>query len=294
MNDSMWRLVWHVNVPQRVRVFLWLLFHGRILMNVECGRRHLTTSLICPIYGLADETIEHVMPSCAYAQKMWRGVVFPNRVNDFLSIQFDVWLSTNDSGEAGSSWSLEREWPVLFVIICWMLWKHRCSLIFSQDVGRFRDVVSFSQNFRDDILAATINGSVVHTCPRSAARWTLPLDGWVKGNSDGAVGGPDRMVAAGGVLCGDTGECFRKVELETDNSLAVEILLGHSLALNSSALVSDLKAMIGRRWEVRVTHILREANRVADGLASLARGEWHYIVAPLEVSSKVDADLVGL
>ncbi|KAL4354570.1 hypothetical protein GQ457_06G001090 [Hibiscus cannabinus] len=185
-----------------------------------------------------------------------------------------------------------------------MLWKRRCSLIFSQDVGRFRDVVNLSRNFRDNILAATVNGSVVHTCPRSAARWTLPLVGWIKGNFDGAVGGPHRMAAAGGVLRGGTGEwlfgfsrslgsCsiivaelwavfdlllhawrlgFCKVELETDNSLVAEIL-GRSLALNSNALVSDLKAMIGRRWEVRITHILHEVNRVAKGLASLARGK---------------------
>ncbi|KAL4282002.1 hypothetical protein GQ457_03G009730 [Hibiscus cannabinus] len=49
---------------------------------------------------------------------------------------------------------------------------------------------------------------------------------------------------------------FCKVELETYNSHIVETLLGHYMALNSNALVLDLKALIGRRWEVWVTHIL--------------------------------------
>lgn len=45
--DRAWNTIWQWQGPQRVRTFLWLGYHERILTNVERARRHLSASNNC-------------------------------------------------------------------------------------------------------------------------------------------------------------------------------------------------------------------------------------------------------
>ncbi|XP_012481099.1 uncharacterized protein LOC105795995 [Gossypium raimondii] len=51
-----WNLVWKAKTPQRVRVFLWLLWQNRILTNGEILRIHITTNSHCLRCGCGVET----------------------------------------------------------------------------------------------------------------------------------------------------------------------------------------------------------------------------------------------
>ncbi|KAK8600427.1 hypothetical protein V6N12_050281 [Hibiscus sabdariffa] len=57
---SHWRQIWRMPVPQRLQVFVWLVFHRRLLTNEERARRHLTTLNRCDICRTESESIEHV------------------------------------------------------------------------------------------------------------------------------------------------------------------------------------------------------------------------------------------
>ncbi|KAL4325712.1 hypothetical protein GQ457_11G032710 [Hibiscus cannabinus] len=42
--NAHWSNIWRLLVPQRIHIFIWLIFHGRLLTNEERARRHLVAS----------------------------------------------------------------------------------------------------------------------------------------------------------------------------------------------------------------------------------------------------------
>ena len=45
--DSTWSLIWKLKVPPKIKMFVWLLYHGKILTNEERMRRRMTYDLRC-------------------------------------------------------------------------------------------------------------------------------------------------------------------------------------------------------------------------------------------------------
>ncbi|KAL4312018.1 hypothetical protein GQ457_01G052780 [Hibiscus cannabinus] len=65
---------------------------------------------------------------------------------------------------------------------------------------------------------------------------------------------------------------FRCMELETNNLEASRIMTGVSGALVDNSLVIVIRNLLSFNWGVKVRHIGRSANGVADSLARLYRG----------------------
>ncbi|KAK8637099.1 hypothetical protein V6N13_064527 [Hibiscus sabdariffa] len=59
--QDIWKRIWKLHVPQRVRVFGWLSFHERLLTNVERVRRHCAAMDLCEICMNGSENIDHVL-----------------------------------------------------------------------------------------------------------------------------------------------------------------------------------------------------------------------------------------
>lgn len=92
---------------------------------------------------------------------------------------------------------------------------------------------------------------------------------------------------------------FTRVELRMDSQVAVDCLLGKKQgSMHGRILVSRIRALLDLDWQVRVCHIYREANAVADGQASL--GCTHggdliiYDSPPPSIRNLLDADLLGV
>ena len=62
----------------------------------------------------------------------------------------------------------------------------------------------------------------------------------------------------------------RKVILELDSLLVVQIIQGGQKSMNVfHSLVADIQRMLSLNWEVKIFHVMREANRAADCLANI-------------------------
>ena len=62
---------------------------------------------------------------------------------------------------------------------------------------------------------------------------------------------------------------FRKIILETNSKVVVEIINGDIVGVDRNYnLVMQIKDMLGRDWEVRLFHVYKEINCVADWLAN--------------------------
>ncbi|XP_010484806.1 PREDICTED: uncharacterized protein LOC104763089 [Camelina sativa] len=205
-------------------------------------------------------------------------------------------------------------WATQFVVVIWWAWKWRCGNIF-ESTARCRD---------------RVGGRVRPNRGMRMIAWSPPSVGWVKLNTDGASHGNPGLATAGGVLRDSDGawiggfafnigictaplaelwgvyyglytaweKGITRVELEVDSELVVGFLTtviedSHPL----SFLVRLCYDFISRDWIVRIGHMYREANRLADGLANYALLlplGFHSFVLSLEpVRSIVLQDLVG-
>ncbi|CAA7030918.1 unnamed protein product [Microthlaspi erraticum] len=188
----------------------------------------------------------------------------------------------------------------------WWGWKWRCINVFNGS-GKCRDRVQFVKDQTREATAAhqsvNINSRTRATWIERLVHWVRPSAGWVKVNTDGASRGNSGLASAGGVLRDELG-CWcrgfalnigictaplaelwgvyyglciawdskaQRVELEVDSEMVVGFLrTGIEEVHPLSFLVRLCHGFLSRDWIVRVSHVYREANRLADGLANYA------------------------
>ena len=69
-NDSMpnqtsnpygtWMIIWKLQLPQKIRTFIWMLFHGKLLTNLERMRRRITNDPYCHSFQQDLEDLYHL------------------------------------------------------------------------------------------------------------------------------------------------------------------------------------------------------------------------------------------
>ena len=71
--EKLWKVLWRVKVPPKVRHFLWSTIHNAIASMAMLFRRRLSPSPICPICLCQEETIEHLLLLCPWVETVWFG-----------------------------------------------------------------------------------------------------------------------------------------------------------------------------------------------------------------------------
>ncbi|KAK0595722.1 hypothetical protein LWI29_009351 [Acer saccharum] len=162
-------------------------------------------------------------------------------------------------------------------------------------------------------------------------RWLEPAEDWVKLNVDGSRNTDSGMISAGGVLR-DHWKCwlrgfvtnkgvgsvmeaelwglyeglllawnagFRKVLVESDSLHVVQLM--HTASKQNHpcfSIIQSCKNLLLADWDCSITHVFREGNRLADGLAfmgqSMATGIVFFDNPPCEIVSIFEADFNGL
>ena len=212
------------------------------------------------------------------------------------------WLYGNLQGTGSDA---ELIWPTLFSIVVWWSWKWRCGYVFGE-VGKCRDRVSFVKGLASEVWMAdqlTRNGAQLGLRTEQLIAWKPPRGEWLRLNTDGASRGNPGLATVGGALrdglgrwCGGFSINIRfcsaplaelwgvyyglymawekrlmRIELEVHSELVVGFLRqGISESQPLSFLVRLCHGFISRDWIVRNSHVYREANRQADGLANYA------------------------
>lgn len=82
MDDStnhshVWKLIWNLRIPPKLKVFTWLFFQCRLLTNVNRARRKLTLDPCCPHCPGVPETMLHLFRDCPKARTIWTAIGSP-------------------------------------------------------------------------------------------------------------------------------------------------------------------------------------------------------------------------
>ncbi|CAN1797288.1 Putative ribonuclease H protein At1g65750 [Linum perenne] len=87
-----WRTVWSWQGPSRIRFFLWLVAHDRLLTNAERKRRHLCAFDTCSRCSIAPEETIHVLRDCKFARDLWVSLIPPDKHHSFFAGSLQDWL----------------------------------------------------------------------------------------------------------------------------------------------------------------------------------------------------------
>jgi hypothetical protein len=91
---SNWKKAWRINVPEKVRSFMWLMMHERLLTNALKNKMRLCHAM-CNYCGDVEETILHAMRDCPKAREVWRYFVAGSQQNQFYMADFQQWININ-------------------------------------------------------------------------------------------------------------------------------------------------------------------------------------------------------
>ncbi|KAK8556925.1 hypothetical protein V6N12_003314 [Hibiscus sabdariffa] len=298
--SQIWKMIWSLRVPQRLRIFLWLTLKGRLMTNAERFRRSLCSHTICPCCQSTDESVLHVLRDCSHALEVWNRLIPPGGNASFYSGGIIDWLHSNVTrNELHLICGLP--WQVLFVSIIWQLWKARNDLVFNgtpPDAGNILHRSILWARYYNECVPL-----IAPVCPvqPTALHWQRPSTGWVCLSTDGAVSIATGMGSVGGIFRSDDGSWilgfnktigilrplqaelweillglqlawengFERLLIQSDNREAIKRLNASTASSDPCSLVRSIAALRSRRWATETQWIPREGNKPADMLAKL-------------------------
>lgn len=81
--EKLFKSIWGVVAPERVKIFMWLVANQAIMTNAERFRRHFCATDLCPVYRSGEETILHVLRDCPAMAGIWSRITLRRRLPYF-------------------------------------------------------------------------------------------------------------------------------------------------------------------------------------------------------------------
>lgn len=180
-SSSVWRKLWQLPVPPKVKNFLWRAMANVLPTADNLRQRRVEVPVLCPIYHSSSESIFHILVTCPFAKSCWISSIIGFNGS---WLYFDQWLE-----ELFDRCQLEDY--SLAAMICWGLWLNRNNMVWKGVIGRVQQVVNvagqslflWQQACQSDLYSPPKHDSFVH----GSVCWTKPRAGWLKCNVDAAL-----------------------------------------------------------------------------------------------------------
>lgn len=118
-------MFWKMKIPQKLKVFIWLIFHNKLPTNFLRAKRGMIISDLCPRCNNSPETINHLFRDCPKAIQLWDKFQTGRAMRTgFESSTFD-WVSHNLKRSRILHLNKDIPWNTLFCTILWQIWKDR-------------------------------------------------------------------------------------------------------------------------------------------------------------------------
>lgn len=143
-NMVSWNWIWKLKIPQKLKGFCRLLFHGRLLTNQQRCIRGLTTDDSCPRCNLATEDLNHLLRECPKAKEIWHTTRESKWLEAYERQPMDQWLQLNPESQEKTSYNIP--WGIVFLYTIWEIWKARNNVVFRQEEGNVQEVIRYIQH----------------------------------------------------------------------------------------------------------------------------------------------------
>lgn len=126
-DDITWTNIWKMKVPNKMRVFLWLAYHQKIMSNEIRKKKGFTNQDSCHRCNGIVEDVGHILRWCPNAEDVWRRVAPSEYASSGWSKPLTDWLGENVRSARKSLWSEK------FMVVAWWLWRWRNEEVFKED-----------------------------------------------------------------------------------------------------------------------------------------------------------------
>ncbi|KAK2417534.1 Polynucleotidyl transferase, ribonuclease H superfamily protein [Trifolium repens] len=301
--DKKWHQIWKLDSMERIRVFIWLLVHDRLLTKARLARWQLDNSF-CDRCTQFDETTLHVVRDCPTTVNILRHLLSsPQERGIFFVVEFHEWINLNLTNKFGRRYG--NDWKAIWATACFLLWQWRNKSIhdaeFVSPERPWKVIEDYVNTYKISTRAEEHIGQR-HVQQWMDIRWLTPAPGWFVLNTDGVAKASNQTARCGGVLRCDKGtwiEGFTKalgdttayiaelwgiyeglrlaqrrgvtrLEMQIDSQVIAQTLKDNTNGSGMGcALIKRIRSLLDGQWEVKIMHIYREANRCADMLANM-------------------------
>ncbi|KAK2394949.1 hypothetical protein QL285_056723 [Trifolium repens] len=328
-SDTVWRSVWKLHVTERVRCFIWLLLHDRLLTNHRKSMMGISHGMCC-YCGNIVETSLHVLRDCPLVVPFWLQVVPMKDRGSFFMEELHQWIQSNV--RKGVKRSNGSAWCDFWATACHILWMWRNKENHDEHFVRPVYTVQHVSKRVDEYYHASRVNDVMESRESMLMHigWKPPTGSFVKLNTDGALK-DNGSAGCGGLIRGSEGEwiggfaksvgtCsafiaelwgvfeglmyarrmgFLHIELNIDSMTVVKVIkTGNGRNPLGLALVKNIRRLIDLEWEVHISHAYRESNKCADALANigctLENETTYYENCPSQIRELLLADVLGI
>ena len=176
-SKQIWNAIWNLNVPNRIKIFLWRAGLNALPSRMNLVKRKVLCDPICPSCGVEKETILHALWSCPALAEVW-------------SIHF-AWLSRqtrccSNFLDLLQSCCAKRDCFELFAVISSIIWTRRNRMRAGELTVPLKRINALARDTLQEFLVANPPSCGIAPAP-TLVKWLPPPVGWVKVNFDGAL-----------------------------------------------------------------------------------------------------------
>lgn len=192
-NNPLWRKIWKIKVPPKVRVFWWRVAHDFIPSRANLFHRHIERLGTCEFCGAYEETTFHALTECTFARQFWR------KLTEITGIKLPKLCPHSWAQDVmDDSCCKERDRGI---ILCgmWSLWNSRND----RRHGKAAISSELAIDWATDVCFQLLTDSLSHKKEGNTLlveKWCKPANGHIKVNTDRAYTASDFSGGTGAVI----------------------------------------------------------------------------------------------
>ena len=177
--QQVWKALWKMRVPNKIKIFGWRVFHGILPTRVNLVKKKIIRESVCPICTQFPKNELHVFWECPAAQDVWARsrIRFQKCTlgqHDMAQL-FQYLLDRLDTKEVE-----------LFLIQAWDIWNQRNSILHG---GKLKDPSWLNKHAKKNLeeFQQVQQHLVVLIMQAVGSVWRPPAQSWFKLNFNVAI-----------------------------------------------------------------------------------------------------------
>lgn len=131
MYDEIWKYMWRLKVPSKVKFFLWFIIRDRLLITDNLIKKGMCLPNICLLCYQEEETANHILLHCPYSKEVQDAVlneigvtqVFPRSIREF----FGGWHLRR------ALLKIRKALSLVLPTVWWSIWLQRNQRVFENN-----------------------------------------------------------------------------------------------------------------------------------------------------------------
>lgn len=147
-----WQHIWKLDLPGKVRMFLWRLAHNSLPTRMNIKRKHIELDTLCPMCSRLDEDGSHLFLKCKKVKAVWR----EQQLED---VRLQLCACQDPHGMFEKIFTLPGEKLLRVAVLQWDWWTSRNKVNAGEKQKKAEEVSGFISRHLLDFCRCDLQGS---------------------------------------------------------------------------------------------------------------------------------------